>query len=177
MEITPVFPPNTDPIDFDNIDCQIIGTDVNMVDEQELNYDAPPSVLEISNSNTQIRFFVDCARPFLVLHFKTIKKFVTLEFICLDEDGNEKIFISSNKTSFVTVEKNTCTLPLTTNQDGWQYCLINLEDLMADAFSCIYYKCREIVVHGSCRLSKIFFESKQYADIELPSFLRVVNVP
>lgn len=176
MELTPVFPPNEDPIDFENIDCQIIGTEVHMVEDEELNYDLPPPVLEIINSNTKIRFYTDSSRPYLVLQFKTMKKFMTLEFLCVDEDGREKVFIASNKTSFITVDGSTCKLPLVVpTQGGWQYCMINLEDLCAEAFGCIFSKCREVTVHGACRLSKIYFQSQQYSDIELPSFLRLVN--
>lgn len=175
MELSPIFPPNNEPIDFDNIDCQILGTEIEMVEDSELNYESPPQVLEIRNNNTKIRFFTDCPRPYLVIQFKTIKKFLTIEFICLDENGQEKIFMASNRTSFITVDGSICKLPLTTPQEGWQYCMINLEDLFADAFGSIYYQCREVIIHGSCRLSKIYFQSKQYADIELPSFLRVVN--
>jgi hypothetical protein len=176
MEITPIFPPNNEAIDFDNLDCHIIGNDVSMVEDGELNYEFPPSVLELSNQNTKIRFYTDSTRPYLVLQFKTLKKFMSLEFLCIDEDGNEKVFLSSNNTSFITIDGSTCKLPLqTTSNDGWQYCCINLEDLLADAFGAIYYKCREITISGTCRVSKIFFQSKQYSDIELPNFLRVVS--
>ena len=37
------------------------------------------------------------------------------------------------------------------------------------------FQCGEITVHGSCRLHKIYFQSKRHADCELPSYLRVVN--
>jgi hypothetical protein len=175
MEITPIFPRNEDPIDFDLIDCQITGTDFQMVEDQELNYDNPPSVLEIMGSNNKIKFYTDCPRPYLILHFKTMKRYATVEFIIIDEDGHEKHFIASNKTSFITVDGSECKLPLVSAQDGWQYCCIDLEDLTANAFGSIYFKCREITIHGTCRLSKLFFSSKQYADIELPKFLRVVT--
>ncbi|KAJ1407587.1 hypothetical protein B484DRAFT_309359, partial [Ochromonadaceae sp. CCMP2298] len=58
-------------------------------------------------------------------------------------------------------------------QEGWQYLCIDLEDLLANAFGASYAMCREVTVCGSCRLSKLYFQSQMYADVELPKFLRV----
>lgn len=174
MEITPVLPLNNTPLDFDCMDCLVQGAQATIVDDGELNIENPIPVIELIGQESKIKFFVDCDRPKIAFHFKTLKRFFTIVLVCLDDNGQEKIFQLSNKSSFVTVDSNICKLPFSC-QDGWQYSSIDLEELMANAFGVSYRKCIEVVVCGTCRLSKIYFQSQEYSDIELPSFLRVLN--
>jgi len=174
MEITPILPPNELPLDFDTLDCAIEGTEFSIVDDSELNFEGTTAVMELSGQGTKVKFYPHCKRPFLALYMKTIKRFVTFDVVCLDDTGEQRLISASNRNSFVTIDKYSCTIPFVA-AGGWQYVLLDLEDLLANAFGVGYDRCVEISVCGSCRLSKVYFQSKKYSDIELPSFLRVVK--
>lgn len=174
MEITPILPPNELPVDYDTLDCVIEGNDFNIVDDSELALENPIPVMELQGANTKIKFYPHCKRPYLVLFLKTVKRFATFEIVCLDDTGTKRHLSVSNKNSFVTIDKNICKIPFIAG-NGWQYVMLDLEDLLANAFGATYDRCVEISVCGSCRVSKIYFQSKKYSDIELPSYLRVVK--
>eukprot|EP01038_Epipyxis_sp_PR26KG_P004808 gene4808-6736_t len=148
MEITPILPPSDANLDFDLLDCVAVGTEVHVSDDFELSAGGPVPVIEVLNKS-KIIFYSDY------------------------NSSEEKIFEMSNRSSFVTIDKTTCKLPLVV-RDGWQYLCVEMDDLMTNAFGSTFVACREVIIHGSCRVSKIFFQSKKYADVELPAFLRVV---
>jgi hypothetical protein len=174
MEISPIVPPDEHPFDVDTLNCMIAGPEIHVVEDAELNVETPLPVIELLGSESKIRLFTNCSRQYLVLHFKTMRRFFFVDIICEDEYGKEYIFKLSNKTSFVTIDKNVCTMPFQCG-DGWQYSSIDLEDIMANAFTVPFYHCREIIISGTCRIGKLYFQSKAYSDIELPLFLRVVQ--
>ena len=60
------------------------------------------------------------------------------------------------------------------NDDGWQRMNLDLHDLMSNAFGIAYKSTQQITVFGTCRVSKIYFQSEDYADCELPPFLRLI---
>ncbi len=173
MEITAILPPSDSKIDFDLIDCTAQGPEVNIVDDFELLVQSPVSVIELTGSDSKVTFFTDCVRPYLVVHFKSIDRFLRFSILCSDETGKDKLFDMSNKTSFVTIDQSVCKMPMDISS-GWQYACIELDELLANAFGTMYVSCKEVTVCGSCRLSKLYFQSKKYADVELPSYLRVV---
>jgi hypothetical protein len=175
MEISFVLPPSSDSaIDFDLMDCVTAGLEINMIEDYELTItDQPVNVFELIGKS-QITFFTDSSRPYLAFNIKLMKRFLTVVLKCIDDEGTERYFYMSNKTSIITIDKNVCHLPLSIN-DGWQYVCIELDELMANAFGTSLISCREITVTGTCRLSKIYFQSKKYSDIELPKFLRLIK--
>ena len=174
MDITPVVPPNDAPLEVEHLDCQVMGNEVHVVDDDQLDISTPIPTIELLGSESKIRLFVDCTQPYLVMHLKFMNKFMSIEIVCIDDENKERIFRLSNKTSYVTVDENICKAPIEA-KDGWQYVPFDLEDLVANAFGCSHYKCVEITVTGSIRIGKIYFESRRHADIELPTFLRVVH--
>jgi len=61
---------------------------------------------------------------------------------------------------------------------GWHRICLDLPNLLYNAFGVDehdYVCCTEISMFGSCRVSKIYFQSLLYSDPELPSILRVVD--
>jgi hypothetical protein len=172
MEITPILPPSNNKIDFDLLDCSAFGPEVSIVDDFELQVQSI-SVIELIGSDSKILFYTDCGRPYLVVQFKSIERFLKLSVLCSDDTGNDKLFEMSNKSSFITIDKNMCKMPLEIDI-GWQYVCIELEELLANAFGTSFVSCKEVTVSGSCRLARLYFQSKKYSDVELPSFLRVV---
>jgi hypothetical protein len=174
LEISLVLPDYSGHVDFDALNCTVYGPDINIVDDGELNVTSPVQVLEIVGAESKICFYPECSRPYLVLHFKSMKRFMSFQIICVDEKGRRKCFQTSNKISFVTIDEDVCKMPLQI-QSGWEYACLDLEDIMVNAFGATYSKCLMVEVTGSCRLAKVFFQSRMYSDIELPNFLKVVN--
>ena len=81
----------------------------------------------------------------------------------------------TTKTSSVIVENNNyCKLPLVIGK-GWQRLCFNLNHILNKAFGVKYRRCQEVTVFGSCRVACIYFEAKDYADPQLPNFLRVAR--
>lgn len=174
MEITPVIPLNDAPLEVEHLDCQLFGSEIHVVDDDQLDISTPIPTIELLGTESKIRLFVDCDRPYLIMHLKFMRKFMNIEIVCLDDANKERIFRLSNKTSYVTVDENICKAPIEA-KDGWQYVPIDLEDMLANAFGVSYFKCVEITITGSVRVGKVYFESRRHADIELPAFLRVVH--
>eukprot|EP01039_Chlorochromonas_danica_P003911 gene3911-4274_t len=174
MEISLLLPPSDGPVDFDSLNCTVMGNDVHLVPDSELHLTNPAQVLEVNGLETSITFYPDCSRQYIAFYIKAKKRYLSFQLICLDEKQEHKVFQVSNKFSFITIDDNICKLPLDVGH-GWQYICLDLEDLMANVFGSVYSRCLEVQVSGSCRLSKIYFQSHRYADIELPDYLRVVN--
>lgn len=181
MEITNVLPPTiTGEIDLDMVDCFVSGPDVSMEEDEELtisnkNNSNPTMVVELVGFDSRLTLFTDCERPHIVIHFKAMKRFLTISVLCLDDTGKERVFEMSNKNSVVTIENGFCKMPMEVENDGWQYTCIEVDELLANAFNSSVQSVREITITGTCRISKVFFQSKKYADCELPPHLRVVN--
>ena len=174
MELTPVLPPADGGVDFDLLDCMVKGPEISIIEDKELSVTAPPPVIELIGHDSCITFFVDCSRQYLVLNFKSVDRFLTILLTCVDDTGEMKNIEITNKASFITADRRSAKLPLQI-EDGWQFLCIDLEDLLANAFSSTFAACKEITVCGSCRLSKVYFQSVLYSDVELPKFLRVLS--
>lgn len=174
LDISLVLPPSDEPIDFDNLNCNAVGTEISLVEDSELHVKTPVQVIEVVGQDTKLIFYPDCQRPYLVMHLRSMKRFLSFKITCEDSKRGSKTFMASNKQSFITIEDDICRMPLQIGT-GWQYICLDLVDMMANAFGSTYTKCIEIEISGSCRIGKIYFQSKQYADIELPDYLRVVK--
>ena len=172
MELTAILPPNDSIIDFDMLDCMVKGPEISIIEDKELSMTAPPSVIELIGADSKITFFVDCSRKYLVVNFKSVDRFLPMTLTCVDDTGEVKNIEITNKASFITADRQNCKLPLQI-EEGWQHLCIDLEDLLANAFAATFSSCKEITVCGSCRLSKLYFQSQTYSDVELPKFLRV----
>eukprot|EP01036_Dinobryon_divergens_P037836 gene37836-49576_t len=58
---------------------------------------------------------------------------------------------------------------------GWQYLCVDLRDVVKRCFGSTYTTCYEVQVRGPTRVSKIYFQLKHYAEVDLPMFLRVIS--
>jgi len=182
--ILPLLPPTAqaaEDYDFDQIDCVPTGPEVNVVDDYELAVNSSLGgggnglpVVELMGTKSKISFFTNTDLPHLVMHIKTMSRFVIISISLRDEQGKQRVLEMSNAKSTVIVDKSVCSLPLELGE-GWQYLNIDLERLVFNAFGTHFAQCSEITVHGSCRLSKLFFQRQEYSDVELPPFLRVVG--
>lgn len=174
LEITPILPPDDSIIDFDVLDCIVRGPEISIIEDKELSLTNPPPVIELIGADSNITFFTDCSRQYLVLNLKGVDRFLTIVLHSTDDTGEIKTITLTNKASFITADRQSCKLPLVL-EEGWQHLCIDLEDLLANAFAASFAACREITVCGSCRLSKVYFQSRKYADVELPKFLQVLG--
>jgi len=52
---------------------------------------------------------------------------------------------------------------------------IDLRDLVAKAFGATYLSAVQVAIHASCRLFRVYIADRDYADVELPPFLRLLN--
>jgi hypothetical protein len=171
-EVIPVLPLNEMGIeDFDVIDCIPTGKEVNIIDDSEL---AEQPVIEVANSESQITFFVQNSYHLLVIHINAVRRFMKIILQLRDVEGKSFSLELSNKRSTVCIENGNCKTPLEIG-DGWQRICLDLDDIMHRAFGVKFSTCTEITVCGSCRLSKLYFQNKEYADAQLPKFLRVLT--
>ena len=83
-----------------------------------------------------------------------------------------RLFEISNKRSNILIDDKSCQLPLEV-EPGWQHIPICLNNLLQKAYGTSYSGIKEITVHGSCRLAKIYLAPREYADAQLPKWLRV----
>ena len=176
LEISLVLPLDNDgDFDFETLDCVPMGTDCNIVDDDELVLQGSKPAIELIGSESRVNFFTDCTRPYLIIHVKSLNRFYTISFIVRDNIGKDRTFEISNRRTLVVVDKDLAQIPLQTPDHGWQRLFLDLPDMLYNAFGTNYVSCHEICIWGSCRVSKIYFQSKPYSDAELPHFLRVVD--
>ena len=180
LDITPIVPLGLGELDLDMIDCYVSGDNIAIFEDEELkisnqNSTNPSMAIELNGKDSKISFFTDCNKRYLVFQFKTVNRYMTISITCIDDTGKERMFEMSNKNSVVVIENSQCSMPIEVGHEGWQYTCIEPGELLANAFGTTLQTVKEITVYGSCRVGKIFFQNKKYADVELPSFLRLVN--
>ena len=171
-ELVPIFPPSeSEIVDFDSANCAISGPDVNIIDDADL---CGKAVVDIIGNDSKVEFFTLSVYPFAVLHLNGLNRFFTIQFHVKDDCDMDRIFLLSNKVSNVTVNGNFCTIPMDI-EDGWQRLCINLDQLLQCAFGSRFKASKRVAICGSCRIARLFYQGKDYADCQLPSFLRVAQ--
>ena len=164
-----IFPPSEMEIDdFDVIDCVPSGL-CEVVEDEEL---FGKSVIEIPDTASHITFFGNTRYTMVVMHANCGGRFFSMKISAVDSTGKERVLVISNKKTSVTVTGNECTVPLKVG-NGWQRLCINLDDMLTRAFGSRLQLISKVVVYGSCRISKLYYQNKDYADAQLPSYLRV----
>ena len=171
--VLPIMPPTADDFDFDTIDCSPSGPEVSVADDFELLTETGCPVLEIVGEKSEMAFYMNTNLPYVAFHIKGVGKFLTITLTFTDDAKRTRTVHFSNKRSVVTVDQDKCYLPIEIGMEGWQYLSLDFERICKNAFGTSYSICKEVTVHGSCRLSKLFFQKREYADAELPEFLRV----
>lgn len=175
LEISTIWPQGEGEIDFEAIDCLPLGDETNITEDDELNYAQEKAVIEMIGPDSKITFYTNCERHLLVLHLKSCGRFLDFSFILRDDTGKEKFFEVSNKRTLVLVdqEKSLAQLPLIIKDRGWQRICLDMDLLLSRSFGTNFESCVEVTVSGTCRLYKLYFQSYDYADAQLPEFLRV----
>jgi hypothetical protein len=170
LELYLIFPVHDNNLDLDELDCVPHGQDVDVVEDEELDN---AQVIELAGSNCKISFFPNCAYPCLIFHINSTGRFVHITIITEDSNGVERTLQLSNNRSTLEVKDNSCKLPMEIGE-GWQYLNINCDFILSKTFGTRLNAVLEVTVSGVCRMAKMFMEGEEYADAQLPPFLRVL---
>lgn len=152
-------------------DGGIPSGDVTIVDDAELQGQA---VAELSGPRAALSFQTRAAvQPLLVAYAKCVDKFFSMDVNVVDGDDNYYTFNFSNRRSIVKIEGHLAEIPLVLSS-GWQYVAVDLAEMTAKAFGVQYFSTIQVRVNASCRLFRLYFAGREYADIELPPHLRIL---
>jgi hypothetical protein len=112
--------------------------------------------------------------PLLALQLKNLNRFMKIVLKIHDTEGKLRTFTISNRRTTIHVSGNSCALPMDFGI-GWQHITLDLEDLLDRCFGASLLYVSSIIIHGSTRVGKIFFQDKDYSDAELPAMLRLLK--
>lgn len=140
-----------------------------MVDDPELGRE----VLGLMGHNAAIEFRMTSVIRYLAFHVKNENSFLKLKLKVMDSSGVVRQLILTNQRSTVYCYRNVCEMPLLLGP-GWQYINLDIAEIVPRAFGTQYTSCRGVQVSGTCKVSKIYFQDREYADAELPSYLCVL---
>ena len=110
--------------------------------------------------------------PHLTLVVKNLDRFFSFEVEALDDMSVRRRFRASNYQAVTRVRPFICTMPLRLD-DGWNTVTLNLQDLVKRAYGTNFVEALRVTVHASCRLRRVYFAERQYAEEELPVEFRL----
>ncbi|OTF80562.1 DUF667 domain containing protein [Euroglyphus maynei] len=134
-------------------------------------------VIEITGANVsttyvtcppQPRSSLGIKLPFLVLIVKNMKRFFSFEVEILDDKNVRRRFRASNFQSVTRVKHFICTMPLRLD-DGWNQIAFNLNNFCRRAYGSNYVETIRVTINANCRLRRIYFADRMYAEDELPA--------
>ena len=134
-------------------------------------------VIEITGANVSTTFITCPPQPraslgikltYLVLIVKNLKKYFSFEVEILDDKGIRRRFRASNFQSVTRVKHFICTMPLRLD-GGWNQIGFNLSDFTKRAYGSNYVETVRVTVNANCRLRRIYFADRMYAEDELPA--------
>jgi hypothetical protein len=129
--------------------------------------------IEVNGDDSYIEFPVQSSSQFLALPIKNLDRFAKLVLRVRDSAGKNRTFIMSNRRTTVHLKNSVCQLPLEMSI-GWQYLNIDLQDLTLKCFGTDFLFTTNIMIYGSIRIGKLYFQDREYSDLELPHFLRLL---
>ena len=153
-------------------DTHVRNGHVKRVTDNELQ----SSVLEVRGANVATNYIFCPANPRLVLSIKmpiivlivkNLQKYFSFEVTILDDDNVKRRFRASNYQRATRVKPFMCTMPLKMEQ-GWNCIRINLADFTRSAYGTNYMETLKVQVHANCRIRRVYFCDKMYAEEELP---------
>ena len=147
-----------------------LAGDVVVVDDVETG----KASVEINGEASYLQFPIQASLGYLVFQIKNMDRFLKLLIQVRDNEGETKTFILTNKRTTIQVKDSICHLPLELGL-GWQYINLDLADMMKRCFGAIYGSVYDIIVYGSTRIGKIYFQDREYSDAELPVHLRLIT--
>ncbi|PRP87598.1 hypothetical protein PROFUN_04625 [Planoprotostelium fungivorum] len=108
--------------------------------------------------------------PFLVLQMKNMNSPFSLEITTIDDKRQERRFRISTFQRKPKVTSQLCALPCYLSL-GWNHLVIDLNQLSTRAYNSGHVETNDIQIHGNCRLRRVYFSDKMYAEEDLsPEF-------
>lgn len=132
------------------------------------------ATVEINGESSYLQFPIQSSLPYLAFQVKNLDRFMKILLQIRDHENRVRTFTISNKRTTILVKDNDCQLPVDLGS-GWQYINLDLEDMMRRCFGTTYVSVQEIIVFGSTRIGKIYFQDREYSDAELPAYLRLIT--
>ena len=106
--------------------------------------------------------------PFIVIIAKNLGKYFSFEIQVLDDKGETRRFRASNYQVATRVKPYITTMPMRLDP-GWNQIVFNLGDYVKRAYGTNYVETARVTVHANCRLRRIYFTDRLYAEEELPA--------
>lgn len=153
-------------------DCKVQNGHVKRITDEDIQ----SSVLEILGSNVSTCYITCPANPkqilgiklpFLVMIIKNMKKYFSFEVTILDDKNIRRRFRASNYQSTTKVKPFICTMPMRLDED-WNQIQFNLSDFTRRAYGTNYIETLRVQVHANCRIRRLYFSDRLYAEEELP---------
>ncbi|RUS29317.1 hypothetical protein BC938DRAFT_480797 [Jimgerdemannia flammicorona] len=110
--------------------------------------------------------------PFLVLIIKNLNRYFAFEIEVMDDKGQKRRFRASNFQSVTRVQPYICTMPMRLDP-GWNQITFHLADFVRRAYGTQYTETLRVTIHANCRLRRVYFTDRVYAEEELPPEFRL----
>ncbi|CAJ0834087.1 22154_t:CDS:2 [Entrophospora sp. SA101] len=146
-----------------------------------IDEDINSMVIEITSPNVATTYITCPAQlnrtlgiklPILVFIVKNMKKYFTFEVQILDDKNIKRRFRASNYQSVTRVKPYICTMPMRLDE-GWNQIQFNLADFTRRAYSTNYVETSRVQIHANCRLRRVYFADRIYAEEELPPEMKL----
>jgi hypothetical protein len=110
--------------------------------------------------------------PWLVLLVKNTGGPFCFEVELLDDRGARRRFRAATFTRETRKDDQLCAMPLKLDE-GWNQVAFDLADFMHRAYGTVFKEAARVTVHANCRLRRIYFCDRAYAEDELPPEFRL----
>ncbi len=135
-------------------------------------------VMELMSSGPRVSMAIPCRSelPFLCLHLKDVGRFCSFELELEDSQGVARRVLASNRQATVRLAGDGASLSIPLElTPGWNHVRLDLVDLCRVGFGCQYACTRSVAVVASCRVARIWLESRPLEDSELPAWLATLH--
>ena len=138
--------------------------------------DVQSLVIEITGSNVATTYItlpanprqsLSITLPNIILIVKNLNRFFTFEVEVLDDKNVKRRFRASSYQSETRVSDCICTMPLKLDA-GWNQIGFNLNEFTKKAYGTNYRETVRVTVNANCRIRRIYFSDRMYAEDELP---------
>ena len=170
VHVSALFPTSDEPVDINDLAFGI-NSDVEIVVDSELKTD----VFDMFDKESKIIFNLSSVHRFVVLQFKHVSRFFRIDVQALDSIGRTRNISIQNNRGNIYVMNDDCAIPLVTSSPSWQILKIDIEDILMKTFGTSFNSCSRLEIQGSLKISKVYLESADYCDAQLPKCLRVVT--
>lgn len=129
------------------------------------------SALEIRGANLSTTYIISkplsIRLPQLVLIVRNLEKYFSFEVEICDSSDAKRRFRFANYQNKLKVEHFQCSMALHM-KPNWNLISINLAQLVERVYATKFVECKRVRVNGNCRLRRIYFCDRNYANNELP---------